>query len=343
MQNVILWNARPQRKKIPSFINTPVVKMKPSPLFAKESLIKNRRNLKPWGDVDLDGTPNKFDCNPFNAAEDGIIKNIFSKGKRIVKNIGKDVVRRAKPNLNLRSGKYAKQSLRSQKKFSGGVISAIRAFTPQGTLPVASKKAGTGKKGRPQGPSGRYFIPGVGPVGVYEYRTWLRQQKRISRINARAEGNPLPARRYAQEESMQSPAVQVQPNAESFNELDQIVEPEQPRLMQPVGTDNLDYQKQMQLIMQQRDNILFAPQFLKGELKGAGGDILNETGRPNILQAPNINLGQMRNLQPRNPVELGERPITNPMGNYFTTIDPITGNSIVQRRVTEKWMTGEAL
>jgi hypothetical protein len=31
-------------------------------------------------------------------------------------------------------------------------------------------------RGRPAGPSGRYIIPGVGPVGVYEYRKWFSNQ-----------------------------------------------------------------------------------------------------------------------------------------------------------------------
>lgn len=43
------------------------------------------------------------------------------------------------------------------------------------------KKVGGGR-GRPRGPSGRYVIPGVGPVGVYEYRLWLRSQLRNKRM-----------------------------------------------------------------------------------------------------------------------------------------------------------------
>lgn len=37
------------------------------------------------------------------------------------------------------------------------------------------------KVGRPKGPSGRYIIPGVGPVGVYQYRDWMKRQRAMLR------------------------------------------------------------------------------------------------------------------------------------------------------------------
>lgn len=41
-----------------------------------------------------------------------------------------------------------------------------------------------GKKGRPAGASGKYVIPGYGPVGVYEYRKWFNAQMRIKKAEA---------------------------------------------------------------------------------------------------------------------------------------------------------------
>lgn len=337
---------------MPSFLNTPVTKIKPNQFFLNESTKTSKRKLSKWGDVDMDGSPNKFDCNPFNPAEDGkvgdFIKNLSKKVKNVSKRVAKDVSKSVKPSLNIKTGNYSKQSLRNQKRFTGRALSTVRLLTPPGTVASTGKGKGKGKKGRPEGPSGKYFIPGVGAVGVYQYRTWLRQQKRVSRLKM-MNGGGYNSQSQMQGESQQrfAPTEQVMIDeaapAEQFNEMERISEPMQPTQIRPVGTDGMDYEKQMQLIMQQRDSILLAPQFLKGELKNAGGDILSDSGRPNILQAPNINLGQMRNLQARNPVELGERPITNPSGNYFTTIDPITGNPILQRRISEKWLDGRAI
>lgn len=75
---------REQSKKV-SFIRP--VHMTPVPYLKKESIIQKRK-LNPWGDVDLDGTPNQFDCNPFNVAEDGfmdVMKSIGSKVKTVAK------------------------------------------------------------------------------------------------------------------------------------------------------------------------------------------------------------------------------------------------------------------
>jgi len=42
--------------------------------FKKESF---RTRLKPFGDADLDGTPNKFDCSPKNASKDGLFGRLI--------------------------------------------------------------------------------------------------------------------------------------------------------------------------------------------------------------------------------------------------------------------------
>lgn len=52
-------------------------------------------------------------------------------------------------------------------------------------------------RGRPSGPSGKYVIPGVGPVGVYEYRMWLRQQLRERRMALQRQNQLSPAQKAA--------------------------------------------------------------------------------------------------------------------------------------------------
>ena len=51
------------RKQVFGFIP-----MTPSPLFRKESILQ--KHLSPWGDADLDGSPNKWDCNPWDVRKD---------------------------------------------------------------------------------------------------------------------------------------------------------------------------------------------------------------------------------------------------------------------------------
>lgn len=356
-----------------SFLNQPVRKMT-NPLFPGKP--SSRKRLPAFGDFDMDGSPNKFDCNPFRMDKDA--KNVetneedFNKAMQEFKSTGEKGISEMRGRTRLRqqvkavqerrgriasqvsmgasrlaSQRYTKQSRRAQGRVAGRTLGLVRLLTPAGTVPSAASSKNKGRRGRPAGPSGRYFIPGVGPVGVYQYRAWLANQRRLRSLRGdesvqqmqtqakqvyMPEGIPAEQAAYAQE----VPAYQ-------FNQIRGQDIPRQPKLIRPSGTGNLVQQQEIQLQMQQADNILLAPQFMKGQLTNTGADILSDKGRPNILQAPNAFLGQLRNLQARNPVELGEKPITNPYGDYFTTIDPITGNAIIQRRVKEKWLTGEAL
>ena len=72
-----------------------------------------------------------------------------------------------------------------------------------------------GKKGRPPGPSGRYYIPGVGPVGVYEFRRYLSSQitQRKIAFQRNASMSPLAlARERAIQMQQQSPENQIIPD-----------------------------------------------------------------------------------------------------------------------------------
>ena len=103
--------------------------------------------------------------------------------------------------------------------------------------------------------------------------------------------------------------------------------------------------KQLQQSAQDQDQILKAPQFAKGELKGTGGSLLTPIG-PQILDAPNSFKGEMRNLNRGAEipaVKLGDRPQTNPMGEEYLSIDLGSGKPRIMKRSREKFMTGEAL
>lgn len=80
------------------------------------------------------------------------------------------------------------------------------------------KKVGGGR-GRPAGPSGKYVIPGVGPVGVYEYRMWLRQKLRERKAALYQQTHLSPEQRQAlisvsqrQREQMQNPENKTIPD-----------------------------------------------------------------------------------------------------------------------------------
>jgi hypothetical protein len=103
--------------------------------------------------------------------------------------------------------------------------------------------------------------------------------------------------------------------------------------------------RQAQHNAQMQDNILKAPNINKGELKNAGGTILTPTGLQ-IMDAPNAFAGEMRNVTQqgeRPAVVLSERPSTNPFGDQWMDIDLGSGKPVIRNRIRERWMTGEAL
>lgn len=66
-------------------------------------------------------------------------------------------------------------------RMASGFIGALGGSFSQGQ-PQTSQ--GYGGRGRPQG-TVKYSIPGVGPVGVYEYRRWLRHKFAMERLQQR--------------------------------------------------------------------------------------------------------------------------------------------------------------
>jgi len=97
---------------------------------------------------------------------------------------------------------------------------------------------------------------------------------------------------------------------------------------------------------QQQDQILKAPNFMKGELKAAGGGMLSPVG-PQIMDAPNAFTGEMRNINKNasdlGEVRLSERPQTNPFSETYLEIELGSGKPVIRHRPREKWMDGSAL
>lgn len=227
-----------------------------------------------------------------------------------------------------------------------------------------------GKGGRPKG-TFKNYIPGVGLVGIYDYRKYARKQNAITRMSG-----PQYGQQYAPQQNPYATAQQYAPT-KGINDqgnydssqyqapriYDQAnVAPDQAQNLQNDAQRyqraqwNMRYQQMMakmnpyqqaQMSEQMNDNPLKAPNFMKGELTNVGGQNSMTYTNPenNILNAPNVNMGQMRNVGSINEkpaVTLSERPVTNPHGDQFTEIDPVSGKVMLKRRISEKWMTGEA-
>jgi hypothetical protein len=223
-----------------------------------------------------------------------------------------------------------------------------------------------GKSGRPKG-TFKNYIPGRGPVGIYEYRKYARKQKAIARMSGpqyqQQYAAPTIPTQYEPTRGIndqgnydysqyQAPQIYNQANVPP----DQAVDLQNQAQMYQRATWNQRYQEMMakmnpyqqaQLNEQMSDNPLNAPNFMKGELTNVGGpnSMTYTSPENNVLNAPNVNLGQMRNVgsygeQPA--VRLSERPVTNPRGDQYTEIDPVSGKVMLKRRISEKWATGEA-
>lgn len=243
--------------------------------------------------------------------------------------------------------KPSKKAAEFGKGVQKGVAGVAKALF---STPLQSSGRG---KGRPSGPSGKYFIEG-NPVYEEQYQQYRSKQRALNRMSpSAAQSAPLTAEQIQSVEQLQLQQQTQLPMPEEMTQPEQMQMQMQMQRQMPVQAempmpteDYLDV-KGRQLQEQLNDNILKAPNFMKGELKATGGNILTPTG-PQILDAPQVLKGQMRTLNRQNPqefseVKLSQRPQTNPMGSEFLDIELGSGKPVIRRRITEKFMTGEAL
>jgi len=189
--------------------------------------------------------------------------------------------------------RLTKKSLPSSKKVGLGVRRGLYAMgIPSTYSPSTKSKGRKGRVGRPKGPSGRYSIQGR-PVGVFEYRNYLRRLRTKQRLKGNYQG--------ITEQDIRDPSVD---EAQYYEPRERVV--------------NRPAPQQRPNVLQAQGNILNAPNIMRGELHNTGGgsDFLN--------------------------VDRLNKPITNPGGDYFTDVDPLTGNQILRRRPRERWATGES-
>lgn len=226
--------------------------------------------------------------------EEQLVSRLGSAGYRISRESGRRVGRP-------RGAKSRKPRIKYERRIRAGTARLASFLVPGVSLPRTSyypsrKEYGYGysqskrRVGRPRGPSGKYVIPGVGPVGVYQWRQWYAQQRALQTME---KGREVPEEYQQYEQQMPQ------------QERPQLPAP-QLRQMAPQQAS----QPQMR-----SDNILHAPNFMKGELHSVGQ-------RSALINVDDLN-----------------RPITNKGGDYYTEVDPISGKQILRKRTREKWLS----
>lgn len=378
---------------------------KPVTFFQED---RPHKKLSPYGDYDMDGSPNKWDCDPKNPMKDGLFNKILAQGAKLVgrRDVYERRMAREKPKdsssikqriesaqsektnslrnqvrskiysdnekkqqnhiknriileeskrlrkqnfdaqppidklrayeqrsanriKNYTSGvaravayRPSTQSTGQQKMITKRVVRALSTVVPQGTVrdPYPTKNRGlkgeSGGRGRPAGPSGKYIIPGIGPVGVFQYRAWLTQQRKLKSVT----GQDI--RQQMQQQVPQQTVPQSSYQNQTQNQS-QYSEQAAPQQYQQQQYQTPQYQAQPSQPVD--DNILHAPSIGRGELR-----------KPVAI---NTN-AQVRMMDVAS--RLGPRPIGNPQGDQYTDIDPVSGQPIYRKRLSEKWATGEA-
>jgi len=204
---------------------------------------------------------------------------------------------------------------------------------------------GPAVRGRPSGPSGRYMIEGK-PVFEEQYQKWASEQRALNRITpSTAQQAPL-----TQEEQMTPQQIVTSDETRGYPSTSVPMTPGEIQESKTTETfqrgPTAEEVRMAQELAQQQDNIMNAPNILKGELKATGGSLLTPTG-PQIMDAPNAFKGQLRNLNRESKsideIKLGMRPQTNPMGEEYIDIELGSNKPVLKRRIRERWITGESL
>jgi len=229
-------------------------------------------------------------------------------------------------------------------------------------------------RGRPPGPSGEYKIGGK-PVYEEAFQQYTIKQNALNKLLPSEAQSASLNPEYIAYMKAKAAAEQIglgegQTQNQSLNQQTEFTEegeaiPAEGTDMPGTGSSMMQTGQQQEMIKQergytralpseikqaqqqaqQRDNILKAPNFMRGELKATGGSILTPIG-PSILEAPRVFSGEMRNVtstQNKPVVKLGERPQTNPYGSEWLDVEIGSGKPVIRKRISEKWATGEAL
>ena len=229
-----------------------------------------------------------------------------------------------------REAGHRRQVRRSISKVAG-LLLPVTAAKISSSYSDGQSGAKKGRRvGRPKGPSGKYAIPGVGPVGVYEFRRWKRQQLALERMERGQE--PIDQEQYEREindqqyeEQYEEQQSQRQVPLPPDSSQQQSAPPQSNQYEQEnITEEEMSRRKRQEMTSSSRRNVLQTPE------------------EDNVLNAPNVQRGELRGVGQNSAlinVDDLNRPITNPDGDYYTEIDPVSGKQVLRRRVREKWLS----
>lgn len=290
--------------------------MTPVPFLRKEKITD--KNLTQWGDADMDGSPNQFDCDPRKVWKDAEpldaqqlldesaqferrmkIKELFTKD---VGNISETTMAKKIKQLSLSRAEIAKrrktraEKERAPRRAMAGLLGAV---LPLKALPkeirkmakgvyVRDKQAkGTGERGRPSGPSGTYMINGQ-PIYENEFKKILTIENRKRRLRGMA---PYPS----VIKSIQT-TDEIDPQRLKEMQAKQAVERTQPSsVVQEAPQEYVEEQytqaQQPSQAQQRYETVEATDQTPEGAVEA---EQYKEQQDDNVLHAPNINKGELQ-------------------------------------------------
>jgi len=243
----------------------------------------------------------------------GIIKQVGSTTKRAGSFFKKKIKLKEYPSSQ-RRGVRVNLSKFKRKRFSPQSVKLARFVSgSRFAMPIKTKGEGVGthgsRIGRPRGPSGKYYIPQRGAVGVYQWRRWARQERAMQRMRLAQQLAQMPQRypqrqyypqeQYPQQTPQQTPQQYPLPQAPR----QQIIAPpiqNYPPETQGVGLTN-------------------------------GWDLL-KIGSPSFQPSAPPPINPFKGAKIFN----SELPVTNPQGDYYTEPDLFTGRQILKRRFRDR-------
>ena len=244
-------------------------------------------------------------------------------GKRIgkIKKKAGVVRRRGMRRLTAAPGKAEIKKSRKYRKAAIGMMGLM--------LPIETGHLTSGKKGgRPRG-TYKHAIPGKGGVPVQQYRRWSAAQRRLQRM--KDQQLVAMAQRGGPHTSTASPEGQAETMPEEMATRDTPTSYEEPEEVETTYEE--------------------VPQTPYRDVEQPGdyqeqqpSDYQEPPRSDNILNAPSISRGELRNERPKNPYKGPDdtaKPIVNPYGDYFTDVDPMTGKPLLQKRIRERWLAGD--
>jgi hypothetical protein len=165
---------------------------------------------------------------------------------------------------------------------------------PFNTNPEGSKRYASA--GRPKGSFYKYLIPGVGPVDVFTWRKWNRNQQRLLAIKMQTQNPEL---NYVQaiQTVRRIPTQQIQQMNQN---------PQQQQIMQQQVQEQQIQQQYSQPAVQQDD--------------GWG---LLRIKSPLTMTAPNT---------PVNPIANAQAPVGNKYTSYYSEPDFLSGKQVMKQR-----------